>query len=91
MVKKTFNKIMKNIPVSKFRYLKIGDEFIGAPLPEEEVNSEKPFHVFKKIKRTFGIHGQHNAKRRIDSVLSHMPPNMSVILLKDIPKDIAIK
>ncbi len=91
MNNRTLDEVMKNVPILKFEDLKIGDEFIVAPLLGEEVDPKRPFHVFKKVKRTYGIHGQHNAKRRIDDVLSHIPPDMSVILLKEVPEDVIMK
>lgn len=88
----TLDAIMKNVPVLEFKYLKIGDEFIVAPISGEEMNSEKPFHVFKKIKKhKMGKLHENNAERRIDGVPSHIPGNILVVLLKNIPKEIVIK
>ncbi len=91
MNNRTLDEVMKNVPILKFEDLKIGDEFIVAPLLGEEVDPKRPFHVFKKVKRTYGIHSKHNVKRRIDDVLSHISPDMPVILLKEVPKDIAVR
>lgn len=89
MSENTLDEIMRGVRVVRFGDLNIGDEFISAPLSDEELNSEKPFNIFKKIKRNFGIHGQHNVKRRIDGTLSHIPDSMPVILLDNIPEGIA--
>lgn len=87
----TLDEIMRNVRVVRFGDLNIGDEFISAPLSGEELNSEKPFYIFRKIKHNFGIHGQHNAKRRVDGILSHIPDIMPVILLGNVPEGIAIQ
>jgi|GEM_PF-3508173 len=74
-----------------FKYLKIGDEFIMTPSTKEALNSEKPFYIFRKTKEhKMGRLLENNVERRVDGKPSHVPDNVSVILLENIPKEITI-
>ncbi len=80
--------MMRDVRVSKFEKLEKEEKFIVAPTEEDEVNSENPFFIFTKIKRSLAKGGMHNAVRLKDGLLSHMPPDMNVVRLEDVPNGI---